>query len=165
MNASPSRRRPSPTPDSSVRSLAAPMFGLLAIEFVLGSALALFVTLPNAGGVVTVLESSTVLDLHIAVALLIVGISARAIVLAFRQGDRVGRFASTLALTSALLATAAGWDFAFDGQAPGASFVMAIGFLGVLVGAFLLRAPSSGPVPGDAPPTRAAASERPGGVP
>jgi hypothetical protein len=119
--------------------LATGMFFLLAVEFVLGVALGLFVALPSGVGVAAVLTSSWVLDLHILVALLIVGISIRALVLSIPVPRRTARFASSLALGSSLIATISGWAFAFDGQSPDASFAMALAFLGVLIGAFLLR--------------------------
>ncbi|MCI4360273.1 MAG: hypothetical protein L3J91_01070 [Thermoplasmata archaeon] len=115
------------------------MLVLLSIEFVLGMALALFVSLPSGTGVVALLRSYPVLDLHLLLALFIVGIALRAVALARGAAARGALYASVLALVSALVATVAGWAFAFDGQNPDASFVMALGFLGVLVGAFALR--------------------------
>lgn len=115
------------------------MFVLLAIEFVLGMVLALFASLPNNEGVVSALRSSPFLDFHILVAVAIVGISLRAVALATADPDRRAKVASGVALGSALGATVAGASFAFDGQAPIASFVMAMGFLGVTLGAFVLR--------------------------
>ncbi|MCI4326563.1 MAG: hypothetical protein L3K16_02870 [Thermoplasmata archaeon] len=123
--------------------LAVGMFALLALEFLLGMALALFVSLPMGAGVVAILVSTPVLDLHILLALALIGISARALVLARRESERGPLVAAGVALVSAIVATGAGWTFAFDGQAPDASFVMAVGFLGVLLGAFLLRGPTS----------------------
>jgi hypothetical protein len=123
----------------TLERLSVGMFLLLAIEFVLGVILGLFVTLPSGGGVVAILASAPVLDLHILLALLIVGISLRAVALARRETGRTPLAAATVALLSALVATGAGWAFAFDGQSSAASFVMAIGFLGVLLGAFVLR--------------------------
>jgi hypothetical protein len=123
--------------------LAIGMFFLLSIEFILGMILGLFVSLPSGSGVVAILSSTPVLDLHILLAVFIIGISARAIALARAQPERPRLYASVLALVSALVATAAGWGYAFEGQAPGASFVMSLGFLGVMVGAFVLyRRPS-----------------------
>lgn len=136
-------RRP-PLAATTLRRLAAPMFGLLAIEFGLGMALALFETLPTGGGVASILLSSPVLDLHLLLAVLLIGISARATTIAFRQTDRPPRIGSAVAFGSAIVATAAGWLFAFDGQNPIASFVMALSFLGLLVGAFILRGLSVG---------------------
>jgi hypothetical protein len=140
-----SRRR------TTLERLAIGIFLLLSIEFVLGMVLALFVSLPLGPGVVAILGSSPVLLLHLVVAVSLVGISARALTLARRSAGRVPRYASTLALGSSVTATLAGWDFAFYGQSPIASFVMALGFLGVLAGAFLLRAPPREVVPALAP--------------
>ena len=127
----------------SLDRLANGMFLLLAIEFLLGMVLALFVTLPTNPGVVAVLTSTPVLDLHIVVALLLIGISVRAVALARGVPDRLPMAAASIALLSSIVATGAGWEFAFHGQNPDASFVMAVGFLGVLVGAFLLRGGAS----------------------
>jgi hypothetical protein len=128
----------------TLERLAIGMFLLLAIEFVLGMTLGLFVTLPVNPNVETVLTSSPVLGLHILVALLIVGIAIRAVALSRRDPSRWPLYGSALALVSAVIATATGWVFAFDGQSPDASFAMALGFLGVLAGAFVLRGHRSG---------------------
>ncbi|MGI0129979.1 MAG: hypothetical protein ACREDE_00175 [Thermoplasmata archaeon] len=125
--------------------LANGMLLLLGVEFVLGTVLGLFVTLPSGAGVVAVLSSSIVLELHIVVAVLLIGISIRALALSVGRPDWTVRYAAALALVSALTATLAGWVFAFDGQNPNASLVMALGFLGVLGGAFLLRDRASEP--------------------
>jgi hypothetical protein len=122
-------------------SLSLPLFGLLAIEFILGMMLALLVSLPSGKGIVTILTSSAVLDVHVVIAFLIIGTSARALVVSLRESVPLAMYGSVIALLSALVATGAGWDFSFYGQNAGASFVMSMGFLGVLVGAFLLRAP------------------------
>jgi hypothetical protein len=148
--------------DVTLDRLAIGMFLLLAVEFVLGMILALFASLPTGASTVTLLSSAPVLDLHIVLAVLIIGISARALVLAFRAPGSLARWASGLALGSALVATFAGVAFAFGGQDPSASMVMAVGFLGILLGAFLLRGyatatpqlhgpdvpPTRGPIPG-----------------
>jgi hypothetical protein len=123
----------------SLNRLAIGMFLLLAVEFILGMTLGLFVTLPSGAGLVSILTSSVVLDVHILVALFIIGISIRALILSLGAESRTPLYASMLALGSAVIATLAGWVFAFDGQHPDASFVMAFGFLGVLMAAFILR--------------------------
>jgi hypothetical protein len=128
----------------TLERLALGMFVLLAIEFVLGMILGLFVNLPSGSGVVSILTSTPILGLHILIALFIVGISIRAVVLALREPDRTLLGAAGLALGSALVATGAGWEFAFHGQSAVASFVMAMGFLGVLIGAFVLQRRSAG---------------------
>jgi hypothetical protein len=135
-----------PRGGTTLDRLAIGMFLLLAIEFVLGMILGLFVSLPSGSGVVGILTSTPVLDLHILLAVFIIGISARAIALARAQPDRSRLYASVLALVSALIATAAGWGYAFEGQDPGASFVMSLGFLGVMLGAFVLYRRPSGAV-------------------
>jgi hypothetical protein len=140
---------PTPAPDRSTRGgttlprLAIGMFLLLAVELVLGVVLALFVNLPTGSSVVAILTSTPVLDLHILVALFIVGISIRALALARSSPGPLASYAALLALVSALVATGAGWLFAFHGQDPDASLVMTVGFLGVLLAAFLLRGISS----------------------
>jgi hypothetical protein len=121
--------------------LAVGIFVLLAIEFLLGMILALFVSLPVGAGATSLLASAPVLDLHILVAVLLIGISVRAVALARAEPDRSGLGAAGLALVSSLVATGAGSVFAFQGQHPDASLVMAVGFLGVLTAAFLLRRP------------------------
>jgi cytochrome bd-type quinol oxidase subunit 1 len=142
MDAPPHSRRPpmwATRGGMTLASLSKGMFLLLAIEFVLGVALGLFVNLPSGSGVVSILTSYPLLDLHILIALFIIGISFRAMALSLREPNRVALSASALALISAVVATIAGWLFAFDGQDAHASFVMALGFLGVLLGAFVLR--------------------------
>lgn len=144
----------------SPRFLALPLFVLLAIEFALGILLNLYLTLPSGATVFAVLTSSAVLDLHIVFAVLIIGITARSSVIAPRSEDRRARWGSWLGLLSALLATAAGADFVFNGQNPTASVVMTIGFVGVLAGAIGMRLsggtrgpsdPTSPPVSGAGP--------------
>jgi hypothetical protein len=127
----------------TARRIVAPIFGLLAIEFVLGVSLSLFVALPSGAGVVAVLTSSPVLVAHVLVAVLLIGISARAVAVSLGEPTRVPLFASLLTLVSSIVATVDGSLFAFDGQSADASFGMAMGFLGVLVGTFLLLASAS----------------------
>jgi hypothetical protein len=148
---------PDPSDVALVHRLAVPLLVLLGIELLLGVALNLFVNLPMTGTVVSILSSSWVLDLHILDAALIVGISARLLLVALRTPSGRLQGASALALLAALLAVAGGWDFVFHGQSPAASGVMTLGFVLVLVAAILLRVWSSGgpsptvaPVPGTA---------------
>jgi uncharacterized membrane protein len=149
MTLDPSPRPYAPPPwatrgGATIERLAVGMFFLLAVEFVLGMTLGLFATFSPNSSVVAILTSNPVLDLHILLALLIIGIAIRAMTLARGEHDRTPLFASALALVSAIIATISGWAFTFDGQNSGASFVMALGFLGVLAGAFILRGPRSG---------------------
>ncbi|MCI4336433.1 MAG: hypothetical protein L3K17_04455 [Thermoplasmata archaeon] len=123
----------------ALERLAIGMFVLLAIEFILGMTLGLLLSIPSGVGAARLLETSPVLDLHILLALAIIGISLRALVAAASLPERAPIMACAVALGSAIVATLAGSAFAFDGQSPTASFVMAMGFLGVLFAAFVLR--------------------------
>lgn len=119
------------------------MLGMLAIEFILGMALNLFLALPSEGGIVAILESSPVLVLHLLLGVGLVGIAARATALSFRSPLRAQRAAGPFALLSGLVAFLAGISFAFGGQAPSASFVMSLGFVGMAVAAAVLLASRS----------------------
>ncbi len=136
----------------SVRILALPMVILLAVEFLLGMALNLFVAVGN-GSAVAVLSSNPVLVAHVVVALLLLGLSGRAVVGSFRYPVRSLRVGAALALVSSVAATLAGSSFTFGGQNGWASYGMSVAFLGVLMGAFLLlgpvaRAEAATPLPG-----------------
>lgn len=137
--------------------LGAPMLGLLVVEFLLGMALTLFVTLPT-GSPLTVLAASPVLWVHIAVGFLLIGIAARAVREAWRERDAAARGVTALGLVSALLAFLAGMAFAFGDQSPAASYVMSVGFTGVLIDAGYLLARRRHPHPDEAAesPVRAA---------
>lgn len=122
-----------------ISSLGAPMLGLLVVEFLLGMALALFVTLPS-GGPVAVLEGAPLLWIHIAVGFLLIGISANALRWAIAAGEGTVRAVTALGLASAVGAFLAGMAFAFGDQSPVASYAMSVGFVGVLIDAgYLLQ--------------------------
>ncbi|MGP8072633.1 MAG: hypothetical protein ACLPZM_05840 [Thermoplasmata archaeon] len=141
---------PSPSPRTlSLRMVAMVLLGLLGIELVLGAVLDVAVTLPMGASVTSVLSSQPVLDLHILVALLLIGLSGHAVARSRREPTRRLQLAAALALLSALIASAGGWEFVFNGQNMVSAAVMTLGFVGVLVGAVLMRLWSSG----DAAPT------------
>ncbi|MCI4345426.1 MAG: hypothetical protein L3K07_01530 [Thermoplasmata archaeon] len=123
-----------------VRTLGIPLLILLAAEFLLGMALNLFGSLPG-GSALTVLESSPILVLHIILGVLLVGTSARVLALGRRLRDRRATASGALALLSSLLAFLAGMAFTFNGGSAAASYLMSVGFTGVLVGAALLLVP------------------------
>ena len=123
----------------SLRRVAVAILGLLLIELVLGVVLNVFVNLPMGASVVSVLSSQPVLDLHILVALLLIGLSGHAVMKSRHEPSGRPKGAAALALLSALIASAGGWEFVFNGQAPAAAGVMTIGFLGVLIAAVLMR--------------------------
>lgn len=139
-------------------AVAAPMLGLLVVEFLLGMGLALFVTLPT-GSPLTVLAASPLLWVHLAVGLMIIGITARALRDALAAGKGVVRGVTALGFVSALLAFLAGLSFTFGDQSAVASFVMSVGFTGVLLDAGYLLARRSRPArdEGVPPPVRPAA--------
>jgi hypothetical protein len=120
--------------------LGLPILGLLAIEFLLGMALNLYVSLPS-GSALSMLETSPVLIVHILVGVMLAGITARVLILGIRLRDRSGVVAGALGLLSTLVAFLAGMAFTFGGQELAASYVMSVGFTGILLSAALLLLP------------------------
>ena len=146
----PARSTPeSPSPRiMSLRKVAIALIALLGLELVLGVVLNVSVNLPTGASVATEFAASWVLDLHVVVALLIIGLSGHAVATSGREPERRPRVAAVLTLLSALVATAAGWEFVFNGQSMAAAGVMTLGFLGVLVGAILMHVYGSRGAPG-----------------
>jgi cation transport ATPase len=125
--------------------LGIPLLVLLAIEFLLGMGLNLYVPL-GTGTPLAILESSVWLLLHVGVGVLLLGIASNIVRTAARAHDRRTLAVSVLGLLSGIAAFAAGLAFTFGSQSPTASYAMAIGFLGmVLEAGYLLRLR---PVPG-----------------
>jgi hypothetical protein len=117
--------------------LGIPYLALVLTEFLLGMGLALFVTLP-AGSPVQILESAPLLDVHFAVGFLLLGIAARTLALSVTLRDRRAVGFTALGLVSGVGAFVAGLDFAFGGQSASASYVMSVGFVGLLTAAAYL---------------------------
>lgn len=130
--------------------LGPPFLGLVAVEFLLGMSLNLFVTLPT-GSPIQVLGASPLLDLHLVVGGMLLGIAANAVRLSRSDPDRRATAVTVLGLTSGVLAFASGLDFAFSNGSPGASFGMSAGFVGLLVesGYLLHLGRSTGSAPAD----------------
>jgi hypothetical protein len=120
--------------------LGLPIPGLLAIEFLLGMALNLYVS-PPSGSALSILEASPVLIVHILVGVMLAGITARVLLLGIRLRDRRGAVAGALGFLSTLVAFLAGMAFTFGGQELAASYVMSVGFTGILLSAALLLVP------------------------
>jgi hypothetical protein len=146
--------------------LGLPILGLLAVEFLLGMALNLYVSL-SGGSALAILEASPVLIVHILVGVMLAGITARVLILGIRLQDRRAVVAGALGLLSTLVAFLAGMAFTFGGQELAASYVMSVGFTGILLSAALLllprrptgatlRLPGAAPT-GDAPAPRGGA--------
>jgi hypothetical protein len=127
-------------PGTHVRTLGIPLLILLAAQFLLGMALNLFGS-PPSGPALIILESSPILVLHILFGVLLVGTSVRVLTLGRRLRDRRGSASGGLALLSALLAFLAGMAFTFGGGSAVDSYLMSVGFTGVLVAAALLLVP------------------------
>ncbi|HEV2519425.1 MAG TPA: hypothetical protein VGX00_02225 [Thermoplasmata archaeon] len=135
MSAPDRRRERAPPVARRLRDIAVlgwPIAVLISIEFLLGMALNLFTALPSAGGPIAILSASPVLIGHFVVAFLILGVLSRATALSIRLGHPRAIGTSVLGLGSGVVATLAGLAFAFGGQAPAASYLMSIGFVGVL---------------------------------
>jgi hypothetical protein len=116
-----------------------PLLGLLAIEFLLGMALNLFVTLPT-GSPLHILESSPLLIVHAVVGVLLLGFASNIVRWSVRAGEGIAVAFSVLGLLSAVLAIGAGFAFAFGDQSAVASYSMSVGFVGLVVEAgYLLR--------------------------
>jgi hypothetical protein len=120
--------------------LGIPLLALLAVEFLLGMALNLFIAVPP-GSPASILESSPWLDVHIAVGLMLLGLLGRIVALGARQRDPSTTIAGAIGLASGVGAFLAGLSFAFGGGSPAASFVMSVGFAGLLVSAAILLRP------------------------
>ena len=134
-------------PRAVLASLAGPMLGILAVEFLLGMVLNLFVTLPT-GGAVAILASNGFLILHILLAVALIGIGGRAVSVSVRSHERRLVGASLLALLSAVGATLAGLSFTVGPGGADASLAMSVGFIGLLVAAALLLRFAHRPVDG-----------------
>jgi hypothetical protein len=117
--------------------LGIPYLALVLIEFLLGMGLALFVTLPT-GSPVQILESAPLLDVDFAVGFLLLGIAARALALSLTLRDRRAVGFTAVGLVSGVGAFVAGLDFVFGGQSASASYVMSVGFVGLLTAAAYL---------------------------
>jgi hypothetical protein len=128
-------------PRGALRTLGGPMLGLLAVQFLLGMTLNLFVTVPSDVRGIAVLWSSPALLLHVIVGVAVVGIFGRGARVAARTQDSRLLATGGLGLVGAVLAFLAGLSFVFEGQTAGASMVMAVGFLvaTIVAGIFLAQ--------------------------
>jgi hypothetical protein len=123
---------------TGLAALGPPFLGLVAIEFLLGMALNLYVALPS-GSPLHILEAAPLLDVHFLFGVLLLGVSARAVGLAVRAADRPALAFTALGLLSGVAAFLAGLEFAFGGGSASASYIMSLGFVGLLITAgFLL---------------------------
>lgn len=124
-----------------LRSFGPPLLGMLVVEFLFGMVLNLGPPL-STGAPWAVLASSPALLVHVALALLLVGITANALRWASASGERTAIGVTAFGLASVVTALLAGFDFAFGAGTAAASFAMSAGFTGALIeAAYLLRRP------------------------
>ncbi len=120
--------------------MAAVLMALLSIEFLLGTYLNLYVTIPAGGNLGAMdLGGLVVLILHIIVGILVIGTAGRLTYVASKAHN--GRQTALAAITAigVVVAFLAGADFTFSGQGNGSSFLMAFGFfLGMVCSALLV---------------------------
>ena len=112
------------------------MLGLLAIQFLLGMAVNLYVKLPSAGGAMTeMMGSGPLVVIHMMLGMLLAAGALLAVALALPYGRQAVGCAA-IALSGILVAGLGGLRFLMDGQSNGASYLMAVGFL-VAVGGYV----------------------------
>lgn len=141
-------RRPVTTP-----FLAGILVVLLAFQFLLGTYLNLYVTIPSGGNLGALSwDGLAVLALHILLGIMVVGTSLRMTLVAVRARNGREIAFSAIAAIGLTLAFLGGADFTFASQGNGQSFVMAFGFFLGVLGSGLLMARAHLPRPqGDAP--------------
>ena len=132
----PTRGWRSPTSARRSAATAAPlgMLGLLAIQFLLGMAVNLYVTLPSAGGAMTeIMGSGPLVMIHMMLGMFLAAGAVLAVAAALPYGRQAVSCAG-IALAGILVAGIGGLLFLMDGQSNGASYLMAVGFLVAVVG-------------------------------
>ncbi len=146
-SATPRRRGRRPV---TVPFLASVLVALLSIEFLLGTYLSLYVSIPPGNVGALALDGLVVLALHIIVGIMVIGTALRMTLVAVRAHDRRQIALAAIAALGMVLAFLAGADFAFGSQSDASSFAMAFGFfLGMFCSALLVAGVSL-PRPGSA---------------
>ena len=125
-----------PAPAARSANIAAPlgMLGLLAMQFLLGMELNLYVTIPPFGaGMAAMMRTGPLVMMHMMLGMILAGGALLALAMALPWGRRaVGCAAAGLA--GILVAGLGGLLFLMDGQGNGASYLMAVGFLVAVAG-------------------------------
>lgn len=131
--------------------LAAVLMTLLSVEFLLGTYLSLYVTIP-AGGVGSMdLGGLVVLALHIIVGIMVIGTAGRLTYVASKAHNRRQTVLAAIATLGMVLAFLSGADFAFSSQSDASSFTMAFGFFLGMICSALIVAGAHLPRPADEP--------------
>lgn len=112
------------------------MLGLLAVQFLLGMAVNLYITLPSTGfGMAEMMGGGPLVMVHMMLGIILV-VGA---LLAFATALPCGKWAvvcAAIALLGIVVAGIGGLTFLMGGQSNGASLLMAVGFL-VAVGGYV----------------------------
>lgn len=118
----------------------------LATQFLLGTILNLYVSLPFPRPLTTAaLAGLVVLVLHIAIGVGALAISLRMVLAAARSPERWGLGLSATAATGLAVAFLAGMGLTFGDQSNLSSFIMTLGFyVALMAGAVLLGQPAEG---------------------
>lgn len=124
----------------TVPFLAAILTALLSVQFLLGTYLNLFVTIPSGRDLGALPpDGLVVLVLHILVGIMVLGISLRLTYVAAKARNGRQTALAAIAALGMTVAFLAGANFTFGDQADAASFVMAFGFfLGMFASALIL---------------------------
>ncbi len=122
--------------------MAAVLIALLSIEFLLGTYLNLYVTIPAGGNLGSMdLGGLAVLILHIIVGIAVIGTAGRLTYVASKAHNGRQTVLAAIAVIGMIVAFLAGADFTFSSQGNGASFLMAFGFfLGMICSALIVAA-------------------------
>ncbi|MDA8081733.1 MAG: hypothetical protein M0Z96_09020 [Actinomycetota bacterium] len=129
---------PTPNKRSTNKTVPLGMLGLLAIQFLLGMGVNLYVTLPSTGFVMAeMMYSGPLVMVHMILGMLLVVGAVFAIVAALAYGPWA-IVCAFISLGGILVAGVGGVIFLMGGQSNGASFLMAVGFL-IAVGGYVVE--------------------------
>ena len=105
------------------------MLGLLAVQFLLGIAVNLYIRIPSAGfGMAEMMRSGPLVMVHMMLGMMLAVGAMVAVGVALPYGRRVV-ICAIAALGGILVAGLGGLLFLLDGQSNGNSYLMAVGFL------------------------------------
>ncbi len=122
--------------------LAAVLMALLSIQFLLGTYLNLYVSIPSGGNLGGLdLGGLIVLILHIIVGIMVIGTAGRLTFVASKAHNGRQTALAAVAAIGMVVAFLAGADFTFSSQSNASSFLMAFGFfLGMICSALIVAA-------------------------
>ncbi len=120
--------------------LAAVLMALLSIQFLLGTYLNLYVTIPAGGNLGAIgVGGLVVLALHILLGIMVIGTAGRLTFVASKAHNGRQTALAAIAFIGMVLAFLAGADFTFSSQSDASSFLMAFGFfLGMICSALIV---------------------------